>query len=259
MSNKNRNRRKLRKKNKTFTPIFIIFLIIISLAILIMNFFKHDYFKISQVYIKGNKILSDEQILKGLNNPVGKNIIMYDEEESIDKLKKDEIIKSVKIEKKMPDEIIVKVKEEYPYMYTNYKKEKYIVTNNGKVLDKTDKLSNSSLIKLKLSKNKPKIGKKFTNDKKVLNFINLLQKLKHSKDIKEIDLENYNDIGIIIKDIQINFGDLKNYKYKLKLLDSVLKDIDNKKIKAYTISLDKGKNPVVEVEENSLDEKDENN
>ena len=130
MSNKNRNRRKLRKKNKTFTPAFGIFLIIISLAILIMNFFKHDYFKISQVYIKGNKFLSDEQILKGLNNPVGKNIIMYDEEESIDKLKKDEIIKSVKIEKKMPDEIIVKVKEEYPYMYTNYKKEKYIVTNN---------------------------------------------------------------------------------------------------------------------------------
>ncbi|MDU3153734.1 MAG: hypothetical protein E6706_05755, partial [Anaerococcus hydrogenalis] len=101
--------------------------------------------------------------------------------------------------------------------------------------------------------------KKFTDDKKVLDFINLLQKLKHSKDIKEIDLENYNDIGIIIKDIQINFGDLKNYKYKLKLLDSVLKDIDNKKLKAYTISLDKGKNPVVEVEENSLDEKDENN
>ena len=88
MTNKNRNRRKLRKKNKTFTPIFIIYLIIISLAILIFNFFKHDYFKISQVYIKGNKILSDEQILKGLNNPVGKNIILYDEEESINKLKK---------------------------------------------------------------------------------------------------------------------------------------------------------------------------
>ncbi|EGC83916.1 cell division protein FtsQ/DivIB [Anaerococcus hydrogenalis] len=259
MSNKNRKRRKIKRKEKLFTPFFIVFLVILSLAILIYNFFNHEYFKISQVFIEGNKVLSDDQILKKLNNPVGKNIVLYDEKESIEKLKKDQIIKKISIDKEMPDKIVVKVKEEYPYMYTTYKKDKYIITNNGKVLDKTIKLNNKSLIKIKLPKKKPQIGKKFTDDKNILEFISLLQKLKYSKDIKEIDLENYNDIGIIIKDIQINFGDLKNYKYKLKLLDSVLKDIDNKKLKAYSISLDKGKNPVVEVEEKSLDEKDEDN
>lgn len=259
MSNKNRKRRKIKRKEKLFTPFFIVFLVILSLAILIYNFFNHEYFKISQVFIEGNKVLTDDQILKKLNNPVGKNIVLYDEKESIEKLKKDQIIKKISIDKEMPDKIVVKVKEEYPYMYTTYKKDKYIITNNGKVLDKTIKLNNKSLIKIKLPNKKPIIGKKFTNDKNILEFISLLQKLKYSKDIKEIDLENYNDIGIIIKDIQINFGDLKNYKYKLKLLDSVLKDIDNKKLKAYSISLDKGKNPVVEVEEKSLDEKDEDN
>ena len=126
-------------------------------------------------------------------------------------------------------------------------------------MDKTSKVENDSLLKIKGLKSKPQIGKKFSNDKNIIKFVESLQKLKYAKDIKEINLENYHEIGIIINDIQINFGDLKNYNYKLKLLDSVLKDIENKKIKAYSISLDKGKNPVVEVEEKSLDEKDENN
>ena len=188
-----------------------------------------------------------------------KNIIWKDEKKSKENIKKEKIIKSAKIEKELPDKIIVRVKEEYPYMIARYKKDSYIIANTGKVLDKTVNEENNNLLKIKGIKNKPEIGKNFTDKKNLIKFIDSIQKLKYAKDIKEIDLENYNEIGIIINDIQINFGDLKNYNYKLKLLDSVLKDIENKKIKAYSISLNKGKNPVVEVEEKSLDEKDENN
>ncbi len=256
---KNKGRKKLKRKQKLFPPFFVIFLIIVIAAILIFNLFRHDYYKISQVYIKGNKILSNDQILSKLNNPMETNIILYDEKESIENLKKEKIIKSAKIEKELPDKIIVRVKEEYPYMIARYKKDSYVIANTGKVLDKTANEENNNLLKIKGIKNKPEIGKNFTDKKNLIKFIDSIQKLKYAKDIKEIDLENYNEIGIIINDIQINFGDLKNYNYKLKLLDSVLKDIENKKIKAYSISLNKGKNPVVEVEEKSLDEKDENN
>ena len=259
MSNKNRKRKKLKRKNKVFTPFYIIFLLFIVASILVFNLFNHDYYKISQVYIKGNKILTKDKILNKLNNPMGTNIILYDEKESIENLKKEKIIKSAKIEKELPDKIIVRVKEEYPYMIARYKKDSYVIANTGKVLDKTANEENNNLLKIKGIKNKPEIGKNFTDKKNLIKFIDSIQKLKYAKDIKEIDLENYNEIGIIINDIQINFGDLKNYNYKLKLLDSILKDLENKKLNAYSISFDKGKNPVVEVEEKSLDEKDENN
>lgn len=259
MKNKNRKRKKLKRKNKVFTPFYVIFLLFIIGLILVFNLFNHDYYKISQVYIKGNKILTKERILDKLNSPMGTNIILYDEKEGIENLEKEELIKSVLIEKKWPDKITVKVKEEYPYMLARYKKDNYLIANTGKVLDKTSKVENDSLLKIKGLKSKPQIGKKFSNDKNIIKFVESLQKLKYAKDIKEINLENYHEIGIIINDIQINFGDLKNYDYKLKLLDSVLQDIENKKLKAYSISFDKGKNPVVEVEEKSLDEKDENN
>ena len=90
---KNKGRKKLKRKQKLFTPFFVIFLIIVIAAILIVNLFRHDYYKISQVYIKGNKILSNDQILSKLNNPMGTNIILYDEKESIEHLKKEKIIK----------------------------------------------------------------------------------------------------------------------------------------------------------------------
>lgn len=259
MNKKNKNRKRLKRKDKIFTPFFVVFLIIVTIAILVLNLFKHDYYKISQVYIEGNKILTKEQILDKLNNPMGTNIILYDDKESEENLKKEELIKNVSIEKKWPDKIIVKVEEEYPYMVITYKKDNYLLANTGKVLDKSSNTENNNLPKIKGIKNKPEIGNKFTDKENLIKFIKSTQKLKYAKDIKEIDLENYNEIGIIINDIQINFGDLKNYNYKLKLLDSILKDIENKKMKAYAISLDKGKDPVVEVKEKSLDEKDENN
>lgn len=259
MNKKNKNRKRLKRKDKIFTPFFVVFLIIVTIAILVFNLFKHDYYKISQVYIEGNKILTKEQILNKLNNPMGTNIILYDDKESEENLKKEELIKDVSIEKKWPDKIIVKVEEEYPYMVITYKKDNYLLANTGKVLDKSSNTENNNLPKIKGIKNKPEIGKKFTDKENLIKFIKSIQKLKYAKDIKEIDLENYNEIGIIINDIQIDFGDLKNYNYKLKLLDSILKDIENKKMKAYAISLDKGKDPVVEVKEKSLDEKDENN
>ena len=177
---KNKGRKKLKRKQKLFTPFFVIFLIIVIAAILIVNLFRHDYYKISQVYIKGNKILSNDQILSKLNNPMGTNIILYDEKESIEHLKKEKIIKSAKIEKELPDKIIVRVKEEYPYMIARYKKDSYVIANTGKVLDKTVNEENNNLLKIKGIKNKPEIGKNFTDKKNLIQekYWIKLQKLK---------------------------------------------------------------------------------
>ncbi|MSS78223.1 FtsQ-type POTRA domain-containing protein [Anaerococcus sp. AGMB00486] len=252
-----RKRRKVKKKRKekVFTSLFMIFLLIISFIVIIYNIFKNDYFKISQIYIEGNKILSDEEILSKLNNPIGNNIFFYDANKSIENLKKEEIIKDVDIQKEYPDKILINVKEEFAFMTATFNNKEYIISNESKVLDKTS--NKNGLVVLKGIEKKPKLGEKFTDNKQVLGFIEKIQEYKYSLNLEEIDLENNQDIGIIINDIHINFGDLNNYDYKLKLLDSVLKDISDKGLKAYTIRLDKGKDPVVEVDKTSLDQDNE--
>lgn len=253
---KKRNKRRRKRRKKLFSKPFILFLIFIGFLTVGINTYRHDYFKISQVFIEGNKVLSDDEILQKLNDPVSKNIFSYDEDKSLNLLKGEELIKDAKLKKQYPDKLLVSVKEEYPFMKAEYKNKDYIISNTSIVLDKNEASKDKRLATLKGIRKKPRIGEKFTDNQNVIDFIDSIQAFSYSLELDEIDLENYDDIGIIINDIQINFGSLKNYDYKLKLLDSVLKDIEDKGLRAYTISLDKGKDPVVEIDEESLDQKD---
>ena len=67
-------------------------------------------------------------------------------------------------------------------------------------------------------------------------------------------MENKADIGIMINDIDVKFGDLNNISNKLKLLDQILDDIRLKGIKVNQIDLDNGNNPVVKVDNESFSE-----
>lgn len=254
---KKRNKRRRKRRKKLFSKPFISFLILIGVLTVGINTYRHDYFKISQVFIEGNKILSDDEILQKLNDPVSKNIFSYDEDKSLKLLKDQELVKDAKLKKQYPDKLLVSVKEEYPFMKAEFKNKDYTISNTSIVIDENKEVKDKRLTELKGLRKKPMLGEKFTNNQNVIDFVNSIQTFSYSLDLDEIDLENYDDIGIIINDIQINFGSLKNYNYKLKLLDSVLKDIEDKGLRAYTISLDKGKDPVVEIdEEKSLDQKD---
>ena len=55
----------------------------------------------------------------------------------------------------------------------------------------------------------------------------------------------------MIKDMKVDFGDLKDSSYKIKLLESILKDIESKNLDVSSINLKDGKNPVVEINQGS--------
>ncbi len=140
--NKNRRRRVVKKeKPKTFTKRFVIFLIVLSLLIFVINAFRHPYMKVSQIYVTGNERLQDTDIISSIQNPIGKNILTY-----------------------------------------NVKK----------------------------------------NEKKLME-----------------------------KDMRVDFGDLKESSYKIRLLESILKDVESKDLDVSSIDLSNGKKPVVEINEGS--------
>lgn len=260
MVNDNKKRQRLsnkHKKNKRkfggiFTIPLILFLIVASIIIISYNIFRHTYFKISEVYIKGNMITTDEEILKIISNPVGKSIFTYDTKKSEKILLEQENINKAKVYRKFPDDIVIEIEETYPFLEAKYKDKKYLISNTGEIL--SNKKTSLKVAKYigEIDTNIPK--QLFTKDKEKLKFIQEIISHSFSEELDQLNLENKDEIGIIIKGIQVKFGSLNKSDYKLKLLDSVLKDIDQKGKKAKKIDLTKGENPIVEVKDESLNE-----
>ena len=65
------------KDKKLFSNGFIVFLILLALASIIYSIYAHSYMKISQIYITGNDISPDTEIIGQIGNPIGENILLY--------------------------------------------------------------------------------------------------------------------------------------------------------------------------------------
>ena len=113
--------------------------------------------------------------------------------------------------------------------------------------DSFDKSVLNSLISLKSDQIFINDGKFFSKNEKIIEFIDTMNEYSYLDLVSELNFEKDTEIGIIIKDIKVDFGNLENYNYKFKLLESILKDIEVKKIDAKSINLNNGKDPVVEI------------
>lgn len=253
-SNKNGTRRVVRKKKpKTFTKRFVIFLIVLFLSVFIVNALRHPYMKISQVYVTGNERLKDTDIISRVQNPIGKNILTYNVKKNEKKLIEEDTIEEAEIKKVFPKVINIKIKETYPRFFIEDKEKITYISNQGRIMDSEEIHANTknSLINIKISDYKEDIREEFTDDEDLLNFINEINSSSFVDLINQLNFENNRHIGIIIKDMRVDFGDLKESSYKIRLLESILKDVESKDLDVSSIDLSNGKNPVVEINEGS--------
>lgn len=252
--NKNRRRRVVKKeKPKTFTKRFVIFLIVLSLLIFVINALRHPYMKVSQIYVTGNERLKDTDIISNIQNPIGKNILTYNVKKNEEKLMEEDMIEEAEIKKVFPKVINIKVKETYPRFFIEDEGKIVYISNLGRVMDSEKITANTknSLINIKISDYKDDIKEEFTDDEDLINFINEINSSSFVDLINQLNFENNRHIGIIIKDMRVDFGDLKESSYKIRLLESILKDVESKDLDVSSIDLSNGKNPVVEINEGS--------
>ncbi|MDO4662624.1 MAG: FtsQ-type POTRA domain-containing protein [Tissierellia bacterium] len=247
--NKNDNRYRLKntKPKKVFTKSFVFFLIIGSIAIILYQIIANNVFAISKVDVKGNKVFTDREIIEYIDNPIEKNILTYDKDQYQDKLLKVDRIKKATITKDYPNKLIVSVEEIYPLAYIKDSTNTYYIDNSANLLKENFKASKDDLKRTFEITGINKINDhgKFVEDDNIVSFIQKIQNYSFESHIKKIDFENKSDIGIIYKDVNIDFGNLEDLDYKLKLLDTVIKDVEEKKVKANKIMLNQGENPIV--------------
>lgn len=248
-----KNNRNFEKEKKLFSKPFVFFLIILFLLTVLYSLYSHTFMQISDIYISGNKNISDEQIISQMSNPIGENILTYNIADSEERINAIDTVDGVEIKKIFPNLLSIEVDESYPLFYQEEKDKTYYIDNKAKIVENSQE-NNDGLIKIRGAKLRNITGENFTSSEASLNFVKAIQEFSYIDKVKEIDLENKAEIGIMLNDIDVKFGDLNNISDKLKLLDKILNDIDQKGVIAVQIDLDNGKNPRVKVDDQSFSE-----
>ena len=241
------------KKGKIFNKRFVGFLVFIGILTIIINTLRHPYLKIGQVFVEGNERIQVTEVISKIENPVGKNILFYNTKKQEKKLLETDTIEEAEVTKKFPKVINIKISEIYPEFYIEDDDKITYLSNKVGVLE-DEKLSDNlkdSLIKINIASASDIGIKEFSQDADYKEFISKLKKTSYMDSISELNLENKAHIGIIVKDIVVDFGNMDEITYKLGLLESILKDVESKDQDVSSINLTNRKKPIVEINEGS--------
>ena len=218
-----KNKKKKRKLNKKRFLKFIVVVFIMSLFTYFVS-----YTKITNIYIKGNNYLTDQEIIdisKLKNYPISiKNTCNKIEK----RLENNTYIKSVKVTKNIYlNKVYVEIEENYPLFY--YESENKTILHNGRKID--DKLNTPVLINYIEQDIYNKLIEKLRKiDLDILNRISEIEYIE--------DKENVKKFLLFMNDGNYVYVDFKNFETLNKYVDIINTFGDKKGI----LNLDSGKN-----------------
>jgi len=128
------------------TKILIFYLILGFLGWNFFNFiFNSKFCNVEEIVIKGNDYLGEDEIFYKSQIKLGENIFKLDLKKSIDSLKQEPWIKELEIKRIIPNKIIISLREREAAAIVYIGEEYFILSKEGIVLSKTDKLVGLSL------------------------------------------------------------------------------------------------------------------
>ena len=215
------NKKKMSRKRKLKKNILSILLAGIVMCVGLVLVFSL-FFKTSNITISGDRAYSDKMVIEKSGIEIGDNLFKVNEEKLSQLLSKElPYIKSVTIERKLPDTIIINVEAAKEVAAITTKKGFVLLDETGKVLDKNASILKENVAVINNVKLKEYIeGERvvLTDEKKTEALIKLFEAIKNTNMqlLTEIDLNNINDIKIKYDDrITFAVGSLTNIETKL--------------------------------------------
>lgn len=239
-----------RRRKKVFLSIVFTFVVGFLIFMLMLN---TKFFSINNINVIGNEkvLLNKIILLSSIQN--GENIFKISTKDAEKNISTLPYIKSVEVNRKIPKEIIIKIEERKERIQIKDISSFLILDEEGYILDNVGKENKNltEIIGLNV-KNKTSGENAFINNEEKPK-IELIMKsvgLDMLSKFKCIDMEDNTNIKILtFDDIEVVFGSINNVEYKLNMLSKVLRDIDEKKLNAKMILMNKGENPVVVLED----------
>jgi cell division protein FtsQ len=245
MKKPTRVERKRRRK-----AIFFRLILILALAsFLVVYAFKSDYFNIAIINLEGNDSLEKEFIINASGISLGENILRIKTSSAEKEIESLPYVKNVIVKRKLPKTINISVKERVAVIQLKALSSYILIDNEGYVLDivEDENVHLPVFIGFNINEVQPgsniilneegRLLEDFFNDDEINYIVNKISEINYlDKDNVNINLNN--GIGVA-------FGPLYNVKYKLRLLDKILLDIENKQIPCKMIIMNKGENPII--------------
>lgn len=226
------SKRVRRRKKKISLYIFMIFIIVIGIGILLSVTLL---FNINVINIKGDVDYSDDTVLEASGLSKGDNLVRLDANEAERKILSSMIyIEEASISKKYPDTLEINLTKCVPAANVEYDDGYLLISKKGKILENVKEARTDCFTIKGIEAQSYDLGGyiQSSDEQKTKIYTEILDALSKYEDhnVTLIDMTDKFDI-VINYDNRINFelGNANDISYKIKLADTVLKDIDETK------------------------------
>ncbi|MBQ3099803.1 MAG: FtsQ-type POTRA domain-containing protein [Clostridia bacterium] len=220
-------------KRRVFTAVLLVFLCVVFFVLTLGIFFR-----ISEISVTGNDVYNDQDIIEMSGIEYGTNIYLLDTAKVSDTLKREfPYIKRIKLERDIPQKIILNLECDTAVYYVEICGEYFAVSRDLRVLERTNELET-------LTGKYPEIKRLLTSDveeaivgrtmlftranyyEAVTSFLALLEASECFEGLTTVDVSDRFSINLIHNHrIKASIGDPTDAELKLRFLYEVLKDL----------------------------------
>lgn len=220
--------------------------LVIVVAIVGYLMLTHKAFRVKYVRIQGNEAIRSEEIVEKLGD-MNQNIFLLDTGAIKDKLESLGGITYQSVERHLPNRITIHIKEVYVLGQLTVEDKVFWIDNEGQLLERGEGAfePRKRLLDIETEKALPQIGGKLFSDERPVECLKQLHKSALAQKIQKVVFKKNDNIDIMIKGINVRFGQANDILQKLSTLEAVLKEIEAKGIQAVEIILNQGDNPIV--------------
>lgn len=221
---------KKRRRRGFFYVFLFLFIIILFVGTAFFVFFR-----VRDISVTGNSVYSEEQIISALGIEEGDNLFSFSKSSlalsAADKLP---YIGEINISRDLPSGVVIEVVEKQAVMYTEIGRDYYLLSDDLKVLEVTDKLSRVPGNAMRLvtgSVDRCLLGEPITfMDKRtrdaILEMYSVLVANGIEYNIREIDISARFDITMQYTDrFRIYVGDVEDFDLKIPFLIKIIDEL----------------------------------
>lgn len=234
-----KQKEKVRKKKKRKKKHYLLkFFILVAFATGMYFFFTSSLFDIQKITVENNSHYTAEQVISLAGAKTGENLFEVSFSQMKDKLLADPYVKNVKLKRKIPAEVVIKVEERKEDAAVVDGKQYLIIDGEGMVLRKSDvEPALTLLMGMKIKNMKPGTPLEVEDNSSLTDTLKLLKQVKKNElYFKKIDISKI-IIKAYIYDQLVCEGTPEDIMNNLDSLQEVLYDLYTKGIERGVIKM----------------------
>lgn len=226
----NKQERKRKKRNKKIKLVLKIVLLVGIIAGGTAFALISPIFNIKDIKVLDNNQVSSDTIISLSELKTGENIFRFSSNKAIDKIIENPYVENVKIHRKIPSTIEIKIEERIPTFSVDYMGKYAIINNQGYILEITDNnkelpiILNSSTVEQEITTGQRLNDEDLEKLEDILKIMSSAKENNLDKEVTNIDISNRNEYIIYLEQENkyVHLGDSSNLSNKMLYVVAIL-------------------------------------